>query len=98
MQAPSTARRLAASAALLAVPLLATAPIASAASGQTQQKTPATAAWLPSGCRLMEVGPASVGYKRAAACYVKGIAVPNGYMLVRGSASPAVHSKSGASG
>jgi len=59
---------------------------------------PKTAAWLPKGCKLVEIGPASTGYAPAPACYVKGIAVPNGYMLVRGAVKAPVNAKTGASG
>lgn len=58
-----------------------------------------TAAWLPKGCKLVEIGPANVGYTKAQMCPLpKGFRLRHGYMLVRGSLKPAVHTSSGASG
>jgi len=58
-----------------------------------------TAAWLPKGCRLVEIGPANAGYTQAQMCTLpKGFHLRRGYMLVRGTVAPSVHSSSGASG
>ncbi len=58
-----------------------------------------TARWLPKGCKLVEIGPANAGYTAAQMCALpKGYHLRRGYMLVRGSVKPTVHSTSGASG
>lgn len=56
-------------------------------------------AWLPKGCRLVEVGPASAGYTMNQECAApRGFSLPRGYILVRGTASKKVHTTTGASG
>ena len=58
-----------------------------------------TAPWLPNGCKLVEIGPANAGYTAAQMCALpKGFHLRRGYMLVRGSIKPTVHTSSGASG
>jgi len=70
-----------------------------AAGLRTAAKARVTAPWLPSGCRLVEIGPANAGYTAAQMCALpNGFHLRRGYMLVRGSVAPAVHSTSGASG
>lgn len=59
----------------------------------------ASAAWLPTGCRLVEVGPANSGYTMNQECAApRGFTLPRGYILVRGTASQKVHTTTGASG
>ncbi len=61
--------------------------------------SPITAKWLPKGCKLVEIGPANAGYTAAQMCTLpKGYHLRRGYMLVRGSVKPSVHTSSGASG
>ncbi len=69
------------------------------AGGKTAKSPGVTAPWLPKGCRLVEIGPANAGYAQAQMCAVpKGFRLRRGYMLVRGSLKPSVHTSSGASG
>ena len=62
-----------------------------------QAAAPAPApAWLPKGCRLIEIGPANSGYK---VCKTpSGFRAPDGYMLANTAKAPKVHAKTGASG
>lgn len=64
-----------------------------------RRATKLTAPWLPTGCKMVEIGPASAGYTAAQRCASpKGFHLRRGYMLVRGSIKPSVHTTTGASG
>jgi hypothetical protein len=64
------------------------------ADGASPASTTATS-WLPSGCHLVQIAPASTGY---AICPTPaGMRLPNGYEFVHRGA-PKVHAKTGASG
>ena len=69
------------------------------AGAKRQRAAKVTAPWLPRGCKLVEMGPANAGYTAAQMCPLPtGYHLRRGYMLVRGSPKPAVHTTSGASG
>jgi hypothetical protein len=57
---------------------------------------PPAPAWLPKGCRLLEIGPLNTGYTACKA--PAGFHAPDGYMLANTAKAPKVHAKSGASG
>jgi hypothetical protein len=58
-----------------------------------------TAAWLPKGCKLVELGPLTQGINPQQICTPpRGMRLPRGYVLVRGSIAPKAHTTTGASG
>lgn len=78
---------------LLATLVVASGPTAAAPAAAPG---PATPAWLPAGCQLLAIGPATAGY--AACPPPAGFRAPNGYRLANVSRPPKVHATTGASG